>query len=67
MSNHINNDICINGLVRLPKVIEFVGVGKSTLYKLISEGRFPPPVKIAGGRSSGWRLSDINTWLKSQS
>lgn len=67
MSNHTKNDMCINAFVRLPKVIEYIGVGKSTLYKLISEGKFPPPIKIAGGRSSGWRVSDIHRWLESQS
>jgi predicted DNA-binding transcriptional regulator AlpA len=33
-------------LIRLPEVLERTGYGKAWIYRLISEGRFPAPVKI---------------------
>ena len=32
-----------------------------TIYRWISEGGFPSPVKL-GGNSSGWRISDYEQW-----
>ncbi|PLG85713.1 helix-turn-helix transcriptional regulator, partial [Klebsiella quasipneumoniae] len=32
-------------LIRLPEVLERTGYGKAWIYRLISEGRFPAPVK----------------------
>jgi prophage regulatory protein len=37
----------------------------STLYRWISEGRFPKPVKL-GLRASGWFLDDIDAWVNSR-
>ena len=39
-------------------------LSKSFIYAAIAAGTFPRPAKI--GRSSRWRLSDINRWMESQ-
>ncbi len=39
------------------------GFSAKHIYHLINEGKFPAPVKI--GRSSLWRLSEINSWVES--
>ena len=49
-------------LLPLKDVISIVGFKQSTIYKFMRTRSFPKPVKI--GRSSRWRLSDINSWLK---
>jgi prophage regulatory protein len=42
-------------LWRLAKVVAVTGMGKSQIWKAISEGTFPRPVKIlASGRAVGW-------------
>ena len=37
------------------------GLGKSTMYKLISEGKFPPPIKVTG-TASRWPQAAITQW-----
>ncbi|WP_123102639.1 helix-turn-helix transcriptional regulator [Acidithiobacillus sulfuriphilus] len=49
-------------ILRLPKVKETVGLGKSAIYAMIKEGKFPKPIKI-GVRASGWLDTDIRRWL----
>ncbi|MDJ6851834.1 AlpA family phage regulatory protein, partial [Salmonella enterica] len=31
-------------------------------YRLISESRFPAPIKL--GRSSRWRKSEVESWMR---
>lgn len=42
-----------------------VGVCKVTLYDMISDGEFPPPVQISANRV-GFRESDIKIWLQTR-
>lgn len=51
-------------LYRLPAVEEISGLRRATIYSWISDGRFPPQLKI--GASALWRKSDIDSWLASQ-
>lgn len=51
-----------NRILRLPQVIEQVGLGRSTIYKLMESGDFPQSVKL-GERAIGWRLVDIQDWI----
>ncbi len=37
------------------------GVSKDTIWRWRREGDFPAPVRL-GGRTSRWRLSDIEAW-----
>jgi predicted DNA-binding transcriptional regulator AlpA len=42
----------------------YVAMGRSRIYALINEGKFPRPLKI--GRSSRWLKSEIDTWISEQ-
>jgi predicted DNA-binding transcriptional regulator AlpA len=42
----------------------YVTMGRSRIYGLIDEGKFPPPIKI--GRSSRWLKSEVDYWIHSQ-
>ncbi|WP_277750669.1 helix-turn-helix domain-containing protein [Hydrogenophaga sp. NH-16] len=44
------------------RVSAMLGVGRSTLYSWLSQGRFPAPVKL--GRATRWCLSDLEKWLE---
>jgi prophage regulatory protein len=48
----------IRKILRLPQVIEAVGETRSTIYKRISDGEFPKPVKL-GAKSVGWVEEEI--------
>lgn len=50
-------------LIRLPEVLKRTGFGKAWIYRLISEGRFPAPVKI-GTRAVAFVESEIDEWIK---
>ena len=51
-------------LIRLPEVLKRTGYGKAWIYRLISEGRFPAPVKI-GVRAVAFVESEIDAWIQS--
>lgn len=48
-------------LIRLPEVLERTAMKKTSVYKLITEGEFPPPVKI--GPMSAWVEQEIIDWI----
>ena len=52
-------------LVRMREVCNKIGVGRSTLYKMIHAGNFPPPKQL-GGRTVAWLESDIDAWIGSR-
>lgn len=49
-------------LLRLTEVVSRVGLGKTTIYKMIGSGEFPEPVKI--GKASRWPSSEITKWME---
>ncbi|ELK4798151.1 AlpA family transcriptional regulator [Pseudomonas aeruginosa] len=52
-------------VIRLRVVIDVTGLGRSTIYKLISAGEFPRPVPLVG-RSVGWVESEVHEWIKAR-
>lgn len=52
------------GFVRLPVIIRILGIGKTSWWCGIKDGRFPKPVKL-GPRTSAWRVGDIRTLIAS--
>lgn len=52
-------------LIRMPEVLRRIGYGKAWIYKLISQERFPKPVKI-GSRSIAFVESEIDEWINSR-
>lgn len=49
-------------LIRRKAVQDQTGLARSTLYKLISTGDFPAPVKITS-KAVAWRSSAIDAWV----
>ena len=49
-------------LLRVAEVLERVGFGRSQLYRKISAGTFPQPVKI-GEKSIRFLESDVEAWV----
>ena len=50
-------------ILRLPEVLSTVGLSRSSLYALIAKGDFPRQIRLSP-RTSGWRLSDVEDWIK---
>lgn len=51
-------------LLRRREVEAITGFSRSAIYRKITQGTFPRPVKI-GSTAVRWRLSDIENWVKS--
>jgi prophage regulatory protein len=49
-------------LIRLPETSRRTGYGKSWIYKLVSRGCFPQPVKI-GPRAIAFVESEVDEWI----
>ena len=54
-------DVAAPAFLRLPSVMRVTGLGRSTIYRLMSEGQFPRPVRLAS-RAVAWRRSEIDGW-----
>ncbi len=52
-------------VLRRPEVEARTGLSRSTIYALISQGRFPRPVKLSK-RAVGWRAPDVVQWIESR-
>lgn len=50
--------------LRLPAVIERVGLKRTTIYERMKAGTFPSPVQI-GARAVAWKESEIADWQNS--
>jgi len=51
-------------LIPLSKVIEEIGLKKSTIYRMISHKEFPRPYKL-GKKSIRWKRSQLERWKNS--
>lgn len=49
-------------LYRVVDILKITGFSRSTLYKMIGDGRFPTPKKI--GKSVYWKKEQIDNWLE---
>ena len=47
--------------MRMPTVIRWTGLARSTIYRLIAQQKFPAPVVLAT-RVVAWRRSDLESW-----
>lgn len=52
-------------LLRRADVEQRTGFSRSTIYRLMSDGEFPRPLRI-GRQAVRWRASDIDTWIASK-
>jgi prophage regulatory protein len=44
---------------RLPRVCSATGVSRSTIYLRITQGLFPTPIPLGGGRIVGWPAREV--------
>jgi len=49
-------------IFRLKELTGIVGLSRSSIYRQVSLGMFPAPIKI-GVSAVGWDSTDIDSWL----
>ena len=52
-------------VLKVKEVAEEINVSVPQIYRLVSIGSFPKPIKL-GERGSGWLTSEIDAWLQSR-
>lgn len=57
--------VCEDRMLRIADVCHMVGLGKSTVYTLIREKRFPPQHKHTA-RASVWKLSEVQAFIRGE-
>ncbi|EDX3116024.1 AlpA family phage regulatory protein [Salmonella enterica subsp. enterica serovar Sangera] len=57
-----NSRLLDDKMVDMKFITEFTGLTDKWFYKLISEGKFPEPIKL--GRSSRWMQSEVEKWVQ---
>ena len=63
--NETPHSVFAEYIARLETVSRMTGLSRSSIYAAMAEGTFPRSVKL-GKRAVGWRISDIQAWLKSR-
>ena len=53
-------------LLRLPAVMEMTGLGRSTVYQLVREKKFPEPVHVVVPKMTVWPSDKIEQWVQTQ-
>jgi predicted DNA-binding transcriptional regulator AlpA len=54
-----------SGWWRLPNVLKFTSIGRSTWLKMVKTGRAPKPIKLPGQRTVIWNAEEVKAWLES--
>ncbi|MEP7351529.1 MAG: AlpA family phage regulatory protein [Sphingorhabdus sp.] len=49
-------------IIRIATVLQRTGLSRSTLYRKINDGSFPPQVQIST-HCAGWYESAVKTWI----
>lgn len=62
LSAHVTD---LDRIIRLKEFLRLTGLGRSTVYKMISDGVIDRPVQI-GKRAVGLRLSSVTKFLNSR-
>ena len=52
-------------VLKVKEVAREISISVPQVYKLVSLGRFPKPIKL-GERGSGWLITEIDAWLQSR-
>ncbi|QIG92287.1 AlpA family phage regulatory protein [Bradyrhizobium sp. 6(2017)] len=56
----------VDTFLRLEAVKQATGLGRSSIYMLMGEAKFPKPVKLNddGGKAVAWLASEIAEWQR---
>jgi prophage regulatory protein len=57
----------IDRILRLPELLEVVGLSPASVYRRVARGSFPRPLRLGPGEQGavGWKSSEVAAWLDS--
>jgi prophage regulatory protein len=50
---------------RLPRVMEKTGMGRTLIYDMVRDGRFPDARQL-GAQATAWRSDEVLAWMAAQ-
>lgn len=53
-------------LLKLDEVKQLANVGKTTIYRLMAEGKFPQKCNPLGSSTSRWSEREVTAWVEAQ-
>lgn len=53
---------CAVQFIRIRRVLEMIGVSRTTLWRMVQAGTFPRPVRITD-RNRGYVLETVEAWM----
>ena len=55
-------------ILRTATVLRATGLSKTTLWRRVSDGSFPEPIRLGGPRSRavGWYRAEVEDWIHSR-
>ena len=59
------SEVTMDSLLNRREVEKIVGIGRSTIYRLMRAGAFPEPICV-GPKAVRWRESEIEAYLVSR-
>ena len=52
-------------ILRLPEVTARVGLGRSSVWRMVQNSEFPQPIRLSK-RAVGWLDQEVDSWLNSR-
>ncbi len=52
-------------LFKLPELIEMTGMSRSTILRMVDDGKFPKPIKLHQ-RANAWIEREVQDWVESR-
>lgn len=49
--------------LRINDVMATIGLGRSTIYRMVGAGSFPKPIKLTV-QTTGWWQRDVDAWMR---
>jgi prophage regulatory protein len=53
-------------LVRMKELRVLTGLGRSTIHRLVAEGRFPKQLHPFNNNLAAWRWSEVQAWVEAR-
>ena len=65
LQHDVKSALADKEIFRLCVVSKKVGLSRSSIYKMMAAGTFPPSISL-GERAIGWLSSDVESWICSR-